>query len=261
MIVKILHRESWRQTSAQALRRGGAILLALPLLAGAAPNTSTAEKSHRSTHSAPASSSVMRNNGQEKQKHGGQQGEVVRTADGLRIHLMVGAPLRWYTLEQGTLVLKEPTRDETLGLTISIEDAASGQVFPSARVKFSIREAVSGNTLVTTTTLAPVWDGRRTVYLGNVALPESLNGTRPQILVAVEAEPVEGVGRSVDVPESFFRKPVATEFGPFDVSATKKEGAAERESTKPLSAQLPGRHAPIEPTPYLGAKKSSLGEK
>lgn len=180
-------------------------------------------------------------------------------SQGLRITAAFSKPAKWFTLERGVLLLREPSRDENLGIVVRLEDCTTGRPYPAAVVKALIWDSEFQQCLLTTTTLAPVWNGREIEFMGNFSVP-SEDHEKHSASVMLVVEPSEVFGRSAEVPESFFRLPVILRFGPLDFSGLIAQEIRGEKQRKPAPTPATGRHPPVEPTPYPGMKTPSAGQ-
>ncbi|MCX7626748.1 MAG: hypothetical protein N2Z21_11160 [Candidatus Sumerlaeaceae bacterium] len=177
-------------------------------------------------------------------------------SQGLRMTVILDEPAKWFVLENGMMSLREPSPDENLGVVVRFEDASSGVFYPAATVKGLIWDAAFRQCLVTTTTLTPVWNGREIEFFGNFFVPFDDDEKR-EVSLELVVEPPAGIGRSTNVAETFFRERITAQFGPIKVSRKIVQATLQDHQRRPAAAKVPGRHPPLEPTPYPGTKTHS----
>ncbi|MGB9692572.1 MAG: hypothetical protein ACPL7D_10435 [Candidatus Sumerlaeaceae bacterium] len=173
---------------------------------------------------------------------------------GLRISATVTEPVSWFAFENGNLALREPNPDERFAVRVELSDLLTGSSFPGAEVKCCIKEAKSSEVLATTRTLVRVWDPKATFHVENFALPQN-DYSPPQITLHLEIAPDQRFARYVAAPTAVIPSPFAVELGPYPIP--EKRPRHETTSTlrrSLLRPYLEGRHPPVEPTPYPGAK-------
>lgn len=235
---------------------GGEILLLSPKPGIGAPTVGGAQDARR---------------GAAREKYGGDTGaaknsEASRSlkteesytseSQGLRITATVSKPAKWFLFEHGVLSLREPARDENLGVHVRLEDSRAAHPYPAATVKALVWDSEFRQCLQTTTTLTPIWNGREIEFVGNFAVPLENHGKRAVSLMLV-VEPSDGVGRGAEISESFFRLPAMVRFGPVELSDFTSQESRQEKQRKPAPTPVTGRHPPIEPTPYPGMKSPS----
>ncbi len=233
----------------------GGVLLSTPLLPGWAvaarpqsPRTELAKKSEQ-VSSAPLQE---RKRGQDFEQDESRQRVRVAEFQGLSVKVTVSQPLSWFSFEKENLALREPQPDDLFGVQVSLEDSKTHQCFAGADVKCLVKDPKSNQTLTTTTTLVPVWDPKGCFFAGNFALPSNGPSIR-EISLVLHIIPVDRFARSLNVATTFAVAPVVAEVGPFQLDEKALSGAKFTE--KKISPHLDtGRHPPIEPTPYPGAK-------
>lgn len=212
-----------------------------------------AKRDHTTTRgtaaSAPAQSGVLCEV-EELQKFGAVRQEFDKAGIVVRAEIR-NRPASWFELEHGTLVLREPTTDETHHVMLTVQERTSGRALVPLSVRVGLRDAITAKELVSSVSLRIIW-GQRFVYYGaNLSLPPLDQPSKA--LLHVEIAPAESLARSPEASPDFLVAPLAETLQPLQILPSVPREQALSLSRPEGRSQLPGRHPPMTPTPYPGA--------
>lgn len=171
------------------------------------------------------------------------------TEAGIVVGCRIGRSVGWFESTEHTMSWRQPTSGETHHVLVVVQERTSGRTIPNLRVAVAVRDTV-GKEVVSTTSLRMLW-GRKFLYYGaNIAISHGID----KVNVSVAIDPPVGMGRRDFYSGArFLTKPVHLVLNDVAVSAAVPED--EKETTQTLGGYVaPGRHPPVEPTPYPGAK-------